>query len=229
MDQLTNASNISNLSGMYSPLDVAFSLILTLVLVALIATVYRTTHKGFSYSQHFVGTLIIISMVTTIIMMVIGNSVAVAFGLLGAFSIIRFRTVVKEVRDTGFIFLSLAIGMAVGTQNHVIAITGTIIMLAVIWVLFKMNFGSIRPNDFLLTFTVDLEKNSPESLGSFFEKYLSNSMLLNMTSRDGHKSEMVYSVRFRKESATTELMRRLSGVPGIERVNIVSAKSDIEY
>lgn len=226
MDQLTD---IVNLQGNVNTGDVVLNLVLTLILVALIATVYRITHKGFSYSQHFVGTLIVISMVTTIIMMVIGNSLAIAFGLLGAFSIIRFRTVVKEVRDTGFIFLSLAVGMAVGTQNHSIAITSTLVMLVVIWALYKLNFGSIRPNDFLLTFTVDLNQHSQESLGSLFEKYLKNSMLLNMTARDGYKSEMVYSVRFQKESGATELMQALNVIQGIDRVNIVSSKSDIEY
>lgn len=227
MDALLTAGT---LGGNFSVLHILVNLILTLVLVALITFIYRLTHKGFSYSQHFTTSLIIISMVTTIIMMVIGNSLAVAFGLLGAFSIIRFRTVIKEVRDTGFIFLSLAIGMAVGTDNYVIAVVSTAVILLVIWFLYKTNFGSIHHDDYLLTFVVDSQKNSPDSFSGIFEKYFKNSMLLNIASKDdGHLSEMVYSVRFIDDAKSIDLVNELSALSGVLNVHVISSKSDIEY
>jgi len=117
----------------FSLFHIIFNLTLTFLLVVAITYVYRKTHRGFSYSQNFTFTLVIMSMITTVIMMVIGNNLAAAFGLLGAFAIIRFRTVVKETRDTGFIFFALAIGMAVGTGSHSIAIVSTVFILLVIW------------------------------------------------------------------------------------------------
>ncbi|MDP7367703.1 MAG: DUF4956 domain-containing protein [Candidatus Pacebacteria bacterium] len=227
---IENLFTIGDVARNFTIGHVVLNLLLTLVLVISITYVYKITHKGFSYSQHFASTLIIVSMVTSIIMMVIGNSLAIAFGLLGAFSIIRFRTVVKEVRDTGFIFLSLAMGMAVGTNNYTIAIASTVVMLAVIWLLYKTNFGSIHTNDYLLTFVVDSDRNPPDSFSGVFEKYLKNSMLLNITSKSGgHSSEMVYSVRFIDEAKSSELVREISKIEGVDNVHIISSKSDIEY
>jgi|TARA_Y100000310_G_scaffold214702_1_gene215633 uncharacterized membrane protein YhiD involved in acid resistance len=226
MDTLINFSTAGN----FTIGHIVFNLILTLVLVVLIAWVYRMTHRGLSYSQNFISTIILMSMITTVIMMVIGNNLAVAFGLLGAFAIIRFRTVVKETRDTGFIFFALAIGMAVGTNNHMIAAVSTVVLLAVIWVLFKFRFGSMQGNDYLLTFTVDADKNPPDSFVGIFEKYLKNSMLLNINAKsDGHSSEMVYSIRFVDETKSRDLVEELSRISGVERVHVVSSKSDIEY
>src|SRR3989338_84007 len=207
-----------------------FSLFLTLALALAIVYVYRKTHRGFSYSQNFTFTLIIMSMLTTVVMMVVGNNLAVAFGLLGAFAIVRFRTVIKETRDTGFVFFALAIGMAVGTGGHLIAVVSTVFVLAVIWVLHTRGFGSIYQNDYLLTFTVNRTKNPPESFGQIFERYLKNSMLVNMSTKgDSPLTEMVYSVRLVSELRSGDFLKALSETSGVEEVHLISAKSDIEY
>ena len=163
-------------------------------------------------------------------MMVIGNSLAVAFGLLGAFSIIRFRTAVKETKDTGFIFFSLVEGMAVGTNNHLIAIISTIALLAVIWVLYKFNFGSMQRNEYLLTFTVNYQENPPDSFAGVFEKYFKNSLLLNINSKNGgHSAEMIYSVNFIDPAQSNDLVKELMAIRGVADVHIISSKADIEY
>ena len=162
--------------------------------------------------------------------MVIGNSLAIAFGLLGAFSIIRFRTPVKETKDTGYIFFSLVEGMAVGTNNHLIAVVSTIAVLLIIWVLHRMNFGALHKNDYLLVFTVDYQKHRPDSFIGIFERYLKNSILLNINAKENnHRSEMVYSVTFIDESQTTALIQELMAIDGVSDVHIISSKSDIEY
>ncbi|MDZ7346073.1 MAG: DUF4956 domain-containing protein, partial [candidate division KSB1 bacterium] len=83
----------------FSFFDVLINLVIAFVLGMLIATVYRLTFKGYAYSASLVNTLILITMVTTMVIMVIGNNLARAFGLVGAMSIIRFRTAVKDTRD----------------------------------------------------------------------------------------------------------------------------------
>ncbi len=217
-------------TGNFGFIAILFNLALTLALVLAIVWVYRTTHRGFSYSQNFTFTLVVMSLLTAVIMMVIGNNLAVAFGLLGAFAIIRFRTVVKETRDTGFIFFALAVGMAVGTGSHLIAVIGTAFILAVIWFLHTYNFGSIYHNDYLLTFTVDRDKNPPESFGHVFERHLKNSMLVNMSAKgDSPFTEMVYSVRLVSELKSGDFLKALSETNGVVEAHLISAKSDIEY
>src|SRR3989338_10365740 len=121
----------------YSAPQVALNVFFAFVLSSLVVLVYQITHRGYSYSKNFVTSLILISLISTLVMMVIGNSLARAFALLGTFSIIRFRTAVKDSRDISFIFLSLVIGMAVGTNNYTIAIVGTILILLIILALDK--------------------------------------------------------------------------------------------
>jgi len=225
-------NNLIHLSvgGNFSAGQIILNLLLTFILVMLIAYFYQKTHRGLSYSQNFVATIILMSLITTVAMMVIGNNLAVAFGLLGAFSIIRFRTAVKETKDTGFIFFALVEGMAVGTNNHLIAIISTLVLLAVIWLLHKINFGSMQRNEYLLTFTVNYQENPPDSFAGVFEKHLKNSLLLNINSKNsGHSAEMIYSVNFIDADKSNDLVQELSAISGVGDVHVISSKADIEY
>ena len=105
----------------YSPSEMALNVGLATVLGIIVALVYRATHKGLSYSQSFTQTIFLVSIIVAIVMMVIGGSLSRAFALVGALSIIRFRTVVKDTRDTAFVFAALAVGMAAGTSSYVLA------------------------------------------------------------------------------------------------------------
>jgi len=226
MNELFNIAS----QGNFTVFNVILNLALTFILALVIALVYKNTHKGLSYSQSFLFTLILISVITTIAMMVIGNSLAIAFGLLGAFSIIRFRTPVKEAKDTGYIFFSLVEGMAVGTNNHVIAIISTIAVLLIIWILYKTNFGALHKNEYLLVFTIDYAKKQPDNFAGLFEKYLKNSMLLNISAKENnHKTEMVYSVSFIDEDKSSALIADLMRIDGVSDARVISSKSDIEY
>lgn len=226
MNELFNLTSGGNISL----LNIVINLALALLLALAIAHIYKKTHRGFSYSQSFLLTLVLISIITTIAMMVIGNNLARAFGLLGAFSIIRFRTPVKEVKDTAYIFLSLVAGMAVGTNSYVIAVVSTLIVLAIIWVLHKTNFGALHKNDYLLIFTLDYQKQQPDYLASIFERYLKNSLLLNINAVDkSHKSEMIYSVSFIDQGQINDLIHDLMAIDGVNEARVISSKSDIEY
>ena len=102
-------------SQIYSFDTVIINLVLSFILGLLISYVYRKTHKGLSYSQSFIITAVLVTVIVAMVIMIIGNNLARAFALVGALSIIRFRTVVKDTKDTAYIFWSLAAGMAAGT------------------------------------------------------------------------------------------------------------------
>jgi len=96
--------------------------------------------------------------------------------------------------------------------------------------LYKYNFGSIYHDDYLLTFSVDRDKNPPDSFTHIFERFLKNSMLVNMSAKkDSPLTEMVYSVRLVSEVGSGEFVKELSETNGVENVNLISSKSDIEY
>ncbi len=103
--------------------DMAFNLLVTFVLMLLIYAVYAVTHKGNgTFSTDFGFTIVLTGLVTAVIMMVIESNLALSLGMVGALSIIRFRTAVKNPKDTGFIFWSVATGLCAGTGGHVLAL-----------------------------------------------------------------------------------------------------------
>ena len=121
--------------------EILLNLSLSFILGMIISYVYKITHKGLSYSQSFILTVVFVTIIVSMVIMVIENNLARAFALVGALSIIRFRTVVKDTKDTAFIFLGLAAGLACGTSNYFIAISGTSIICLIIFVLHLTNFG----------------------------------------------------------------------------------------
>ena len=141
MENTQEFLNIAGLSHIYSQFDILMNLSLSILLGLFISYVYKFTHKGVSYSQSFMLTIVFITIIVAMVMMVIGNNIARAFALVGALSIIRFRTVVKDTKDTAFIFLALASGMAAGTSSYFLAISGSIVTSIVAYILFITNYG----------------------------------------------------------------------------------------
>ena len=100
MESTQEFLNLAGLSQIYSQFDILMNLTLSIFLGLFISYVYKLTHKGVSYSQSFMLTIVFVTIIVAMVMMVIGNNVARAFALVGALSIIRFRTVVKAVSYT---------------------------------------------------------------------------------------------------------------------------------
>jgi len=111
MDELMREINqFSDLTNTFTMIDVAIMFGLSFVLTLILGMVYRWTHRGVSYSQTFVHTLIIMGITVGFVMLIIGSNLARAFTLVGALSIIRFRSAVKDPRDLAFVFMAMAIG-----------------------------------------------------------------------------------------------------------------------
>jgi len=130
---------------------ILLALLLAFVLGQIVAWVYARTHSGLSYSRSFTQSLVIMTMVVTLVMFVIGDSIVTAFGLLGALALIRFRNVLKDTRDTVFVFISLVVGMSVGTQRYFLSIVGTVALILVVLFLDLTAFGTLGRFDGYLT------------------------------------------------------------------------------
>ena len=136
----------------YSYTEMLINMVAAFVIGVLLSLTDRTTHKGLSYSQSFSQTVVFVTLIVAIVMMVIGGSLARAFALVGALSIIRFRTVLKDTKDMAFIFGALALGMAAGTSNYFLAAAGTIVVILAAYILYKTNFGAVYKSEFILRF-----------------------------------------------------------------------------
>ena len=207
-----------------SGFDVLMNMLIAFVLGLIVSVIYRLTYKGYAYSTSFVITLIILSMITSLVIMVIGNNLARAFGLVGAMSIIRFRTAVKDTRDTAFVFFALGTGLASGAGNHIIGFIGTFIGGGLILLLHYSNYGTVDREQFLLKFSTfpEGDMNTEAIYLSVFAKYLSKHTLLNIrTVRLGQQIELTFEVRLKDSQKTKEFINELSNLEGIERVSLV--------
>lgn len=134
-------------------LEIIYSLSISFICGVLISIVYRVTYKGPNYSRTFVSSLIVLTIITSLVLLVIGNNLATAFGLVGAMSIIRFRTAVRDVQDIVFIFFSLGIGMASGVGLYLVAVIGTIFICLVLLLLSNTNVFQTADVNYLIHIT----------------------------------------------------------------------------
>ena len=225
-DQLLNtAGSVLN----YGPYQIIINMVAGLVFGLIIASIYRLTHKGISYSQSFTLTLVFVTLIVSIVMMVIGSSLARAFALVGALSIIRFRTVVKDTKDTAFVFAGLAMGMAAGTGSYFLAIAGTTFFCCAAFALYKINYGALYKSEFILRFVFDQNFSSSAYLETIQEFAKRSNMLHIEPSGDGKYLKLTYDINL-KEGATADRLATVMGqAQGLSEVTLISSKSDVDY
>lgn len=188
----------------------------------IISIFYRATYRGPGYSVSFINSLIALAMITSIVIMVIGNNLARAFGLVGAMSIIRFRTAVKETLDIVFIFFSLVMGLAAGVGFHFIAVISSLLIGSIIFVLGKVSLVTPPKQNFLLQFTY-LGKEDEEKAPylPILKQYCKTSSLMNVKSAgDTNMLELSYYIRLKNSNQNPELVSELKKVSGVNHVNL---------
>ena len=228
-----NQSNIIDtikFGEIYNPSEILINLIIAFFLGFVISLVYKKTHKGLSYSQSFVLTNIFVCVIVSMVIMVIGNNLARAFALVGALSIIRFRTVVKDTKDTAFIFWSLAAGMASGTGSYFLAVSGTAIISMIALVLYYTNYGSIFKSEFIIQFRSRNSAKNKKNYNKIFSEYCRSSTLLNAeSSGDGQSLKLSFDIVLKENKTYDEFIQKLSKVSGLSEVVAVAAKNDVDY
>ena len=208
---------------------VIINLLLAFALSMLIVGVYRVTNRHKAINISFLMTMLLLSMVVALVMMVIGNSIARAFSLVGALSIIRFRSVVKDNRDIAYIFFSLAAGMAAGIGLYSVAIFGVGTILAILLLLDFVKFGQSMHGLYLLRFQYFTSDTDEAAFMPVFDKLLSTYRRISVkTVRMGQFVEHSYLVRLRKDVAEERLITSLSAVEGMERVTLLAEDVETE-
>jgi len=217
-------------SGMFGPLDIILSLLLAFVLGQVLAWVYYATHSGLSYSKSFVQSLIMITVVVAMVMAVIGNNIITAVGLMGALAIIRFRNIIKDTRDIAFIFCSLVVGMATGSQRYAIAIIGTVILTLIVIYLHLTAFGAHQPHNGFLRFSfrghIGPKHPIPGILGRFCGSYI---LISAQDSGFGTAEvEYAYQLMIRNAAKNEQLLSELKKVKGIENISLTMQERLLE-
>jgi len=208
---------------LFSPsiFDIAGNMLVAFVCGMIIAIVYRVTYNGPSYSPTFVNSLVLLAMITAVVILTIGNNLARAFGLVGAMSIIRFRTAVRDVQDIIFIFFSLTIGMAAGVGLTLVAVIATLIVSAVILLLVGTNFGKPPKKQHLLHLTYSGNPRADEELKVALKKHARKVKLVNLKTvgTDGTMTAF-YNLTMRNSKKSDLFLRDLQAYDYVQNVNL---------
>jgi hypothetical protein len=218
-----------DLSSNFTLLDIGLVLFLSFALSLAIAWVYRYTHRGVSYSQSSVHTLVLLGVLVSMIMLVVGSNLARAFSMLGALSIIRFRNAVKEPRDVAFLFFSMVMGMAVGTRFYLLAIFATVMISAFVVILYKFNLFAKEVRERILRVQLPMGADHQALFEEPFRKFLEQYNVISVeTVRAGALQEIVYSIVLKKKANPKDLIEVIRARNQGQKVTLILGQQEID-
>jgi uncharacterized membrane protein YhiD involved in acid resistance len=208
-------------------------LLVALALGRLVAVVYRRSRPMGEEAESFVVTLVLLTILIAMVTQVIGDNVARAFSLVGALSIVRFRTVVRDTQDTAYVIFAVAIGMAVGSNHPAVAICGLAVVAFAALVVMKPR-SAARPLaaeepgalTSLLDVRIALGQDAEALLGSTLDQFLSGRTLDSIgTNRQGLAIDVTYAASLRAGESPARLVNALNSLEGVQSVNLRRAQS----
>ena len=211
-----------------SPGVIALSFLLAFSLAFIWATVYRKTHSGVAYTRSVFLTLMLISPIVTMVMLAIGSNVALSLGLVGALSIIRFRTVIKDAKDMTFLFLAIGIGLCCGANAWMVAVIGTLVVSAITVLMSKIGHGGAGSADYILIFRSNL-KEPWNSVSPTAQDLIAWKQLRGATDVDsGKEFEYTYNLRLASKAAPERVVGELSKNGGLKQVTMITPENHLD-
>ncbi|MBN1902963.1 DUF4956 domain-containing protein [Candidatus Sumerlaeota bacterium] len=204
------------------------SMIFAFIIGQFTGWIYIYTHSGLSYSRSFVQSIILLTTIVALAMLVIGNNVIVAFGLIGALAVIRFRNILKDTRDTSFIFFALIAGIACGTYRYKLAILGTVIFTVILLYLHLTSFGGRRLMDGFLQFHIKSSNGDLLSIQTFLGKYCRNVKLMSQRIYQEGIQEVAYNLSIKDPALAAEMIAALQETQGVSDVNFIIHEEHVE-
>ena len=225
LSNLTTSSTGSSLSSYFAnqfssltPWNVAVALLLGLVVGLIIAFVYRRCYRGVLYSPSFAMTLVMLTLITTPVVMCIKSDLSLSMGMVGALSIVRFRTAVKDPMDTAYMFWSLTMGILLGAGLHMIAL---VVVIGISAVLMLLNFVKFHnPNAYLLVLHYD-EDAEYDILQQLRRSVKYRQLRSKTITRAG--AEMTYEVRLDNKQ---DLVALMLGIEGVHDATLVACQTE---
>ncbi|MCQ2104226.1 MAG: DUF4956 domain-containing protein [Fibrobacter sp.] len=212
-----------------SLITLAYTLILAFILSSVIAWTYEKTFLGLSYSRNFVQGIVLSSVVAAMVMSAIGDNVGRGLGMMGALSVVRFRTSFKDPRDIMFIFASLGAGIGCGVYAWGAAAGGTIAFCIVAFLLSRTGLGTKHFFDGMLRFALPNESAPRQAIEDVLRKSLKTYILITMREVDGGaRVDVAYQVRLRASKPAAEILEELSKIEGISDVQFMMQDATTE-
>ncbi len=204
------------------------ALLLAFAMSMTISWVYVATYTGLSYMRSFANALAIAGVVSALVMLAIGDDVARGIGLVGALTVIRFRSNLKDTRDLMFAFVTLSVGVACGVLAFAVAILGTIVFCLAMAYLSFSDFGTRRMFNAVLRLQVPPGESEQKSVAKVLQKYAPSFVLINARDLGGGTQEHSYHVRLRDLSEKGQILRSVSDIPGVSAATLLMQDTTIE-
>lgn len=220
MNKLDFLNSLQNLTPSMSVGEVIFNMIITLVLSLFIYWVYQKTYTGVMYSKSFNITIVLIALVTAMVMMVIQSNLALSLGMVGALSIIRFRSAIKDPKDIGYLFWGVSVGLSAGTGSYMIALIGSMMVAISVFVLSYYTF-----EDTAYVLIVKGNKIDDQALNKRVRKNVVKAKL-RMKSINQLDTEIIYEIKM-KDHQESQLVEAIKEIENVTIVNILSNKGEI--
>ena len=202
-----------------SILDMAIALVLSFLLGLFIFYVYKKTYAGVMFSSSFGVTLIALTMISTLVILAVTSNVVLSLGMVGALSIVRFRTAIKEPLDIAFLFWSIGAGIVLAAGMIPLAVIGSIV-IGIVLILFANRNTDHTPYIVVMQCAdQDAEKSATDVLKNAVEK-----MVIKSKSVRKGLIEMTYEVRVKNDD--TSFVNTLSDLNGVSSAVLVSYNGD---
>ncbi|MGI6169455.1 MAG: DUF4956 domain-containing protein [Christensenellales bacterium] len=204
---------LQNATGTLSVQEILLNFLIALVLGFIIYLSYRFSHSSAVYSPRFNTSLLMLTIVTTLVMNVIGNNIALSLGMVGALSIVRFRTAIKDPRDTAYIFWCIAVGICCGVSEYYVPAIGSGIIFLIMLI-----FGVVHAND---RYLLIIRASGTGSVGEGIEKTI-------LSAYSGKATLRVHNTTRENEEYIYELSHAILKKPLPENKSINTLLYEIE-
>ena len=217
--------NIFQTSGQLTLREVAVNIVMSAVLGFFIFLSYAISHSGTIYSKKFNASLVVLTVLTGTVMTVIGNNVALSLGMVGALSIIRFRTAIKDSRDSIYIFWTIIVGICCGVGDYMVAAIGSAVTFAVILIL-----GMIK-NDNRMLLIIRAAYNRQDVIQAYIFKTFHSKAVLRVRNTSENTVEFIYEISSKllskAEREHSGITNGIYALGGVEYVNVVTQNDEV--
>jgi hypothetical protein len=204
-----------------TPLDILVRLFVALIAGGIVALIYRRARGEVAASGSFPGTLVLLAVLIAMVTQVIGDNIARAFSLVGALSIVRFRTVVRDTQDTAYVIFAVVVGMAVGAQHLWVAGIGLAIVSLAGWLLSRSSRETALLPGWLLNIRLNVGLDPNAAIGPALDRHSTRRELVSVeTARQGIALDVIFDLGLPASTRPDILVQELNRIEGVQGVSL---------
>lgn len=213
--EIIKNSVLEEFSGGLTVDKVLISIGISLLLSVFLVIVYKITYRGVSFNTSYVFSLFLLSLITTVMILTITSNIVLSLGMVGALSIVRFRTAVKDPVDTAFMYWAISIGIITGAGFYFVSVLANLV-LGFLYLLVTFVWKKVETHPYLLTVRFKPEVNS--AVKSELKKLKS----MSVKSKSVTKAYAEYTVEFKNGGHEVEVADKFKAIDGVIDISVVS-------